>query len=768
MNARLWRAGRRGLSIPFAFLLAACPLSGEVPPLPVEAALSELSLGLYSAVRLSPDGTSVAYTICDPRRVTTESDPRYQSRTRTGVWRFGVGCDVWIADTSTGQSRNLTGGTGSNWAPSWSPDRRTLAFYSDRSGSAALWVWSAEGGSLRRVSDLVVRPFGSSPMVWTLDGRSVVVPVLPAGMTLEQAANLEVPPPKPASAQSGGATVTVYEFRPGARGKNENLESGAWSIAGQTADLAIFDVGTGNTRRLVTGQKPAGFWLSPDGTRLACLINRGFPSQQSQQQLFDLEIVPLAGGAPKTLATRISQIFGTSAGWSPDGKSLAYLSNGDALSYLAAKGECYVVSAAGGPSRRGTDTPHPSFGKDETSIPFFDSRSRAMFFLGDNAVWRVDVADRSAKVWSKIEGREIKVLIPGDRTDTILAVTRREQTKDEGVYEVSLATGASRKLWEGPKSLGRDPAYRIARRGDVLVAAAQDAGHPEDLWRISSDATEPRRLTKVNPGFDDFVMGTGRLIEWLSADGKPLKGALLLPAGYREGTRYPLVVFVYNGVPLSDSVHTFGMRGAWGAEDNFQLLATRGYAVLLPDMPSDWKDQMRDLPKNVLPGVNRAIEIGIADPDRLGIMGHSNGGFSTLALVTLTPRFKAAVMRAGLGDFVSFYGEMGRDGSNYGLSVAESAFGMGNPWTSRDRYLENSPIFHLDRVETPLLIVHGSLDDAVAPFLAEEVFVGLRRLGKEVAYARYEGEGHSLEGHANLVDYTNRMIAWFDEHLKGR
>jgi dipeptidyl aminopeptidase/acylaminoacyl peptidase len=91
---------------------------------------------------------------------------------------------------------------------------------------------------------------------------------------------------------------------------------------------------------------------------------------------------------------------------------------------------------------------------------------------------------------------------------------------------------------------------------------------------------------------------------------------------------------------------------------------------------------------------------------------------------------------------------------------------MGTPWESRSRYIENSPVFYLDRVETPLLIVHGSLDDAVAPFLAEEVFVGLRRLGKEVVYARYEGEGHSIESYANQVDYVNRMIAWFDRHLK--
>ena len=93
----------------------------------------------------------------------------------------------------------------------------------------------------------------------------------------------------------------------------------------------------------------------------------------------------------------------------------------------------------------------------------------------------------------------------------------------------------------------------------------------------------------------------------------------------------------------------------------------------------------------------------------------------------------------------------------------------GTPWQFRNRYIENSPIFYLDRVETPLMIVHGSEDKTVAPFLGDEVFVGLRRLGKEIQYARYEGEEHGPDNwsYANQIDLCNRMIAWFDQYLKG-
>jgi dipeptidyl aminopeptidase/acylaminoacyl peptidase len=610
---------------------------------------------------------------------------------------------------------------------------------------------------MRRVADAIIRTWGTSEMAWTPDSRTVLVPVLPEGVSVEQAAGPA--PAKPdGGAEAGKPTVTVFEFRPQAAGGDRAPEKGAWSTDFLRADLAAIDVETGRLRRLVRNEKVVGFWMAPDGSRVAYTLDRGFLAAESQQQVYDVQVVPIAGGEPRVVAKRAPlAALGIAAAWSPDAKAIAYLTT---------SGEAFVVPPGGGASPRKLATPPGRFQLDALAAPFFSSSGAALHFLSGDAIWKIAVRDASAPVAWRIRGREFRALVPGGRADVLLVVTRAADSKDEGLYEVSLGSGETRELLEGGRSLGRDPSVRVSAGARTIAFASQDAGHPEDLWALSRAAPEPRRLTRINPAFDSIAMGGSRLVEWLNADGKKLKGALLLPAGYREGVRYPLVVFVYGGARLSDSVHTFGMRGAWGADDNFQLLATRGYAVLLPDAPSDWKDQMRDLARNVLPGVNRVVELGIADPERVGIMGHSNGGYSTLALITQTTRFRAAVMRAGMGDFVSFYGELGRDGTHYGLGVAEYAFGMGNPWTARARFVENSPIFYLDRVETPLLIVHGSIDIAVAPFLAEQVFVGLRRLGKEVVYARYEGEGHQLESYANQVDYCNRMLAWFDEHLK--
>jgi dipeptidyl aminopeptidase/acylaminoacyl peptidase len=187
-------------------------------------------------------------------------------------------------------------------------------------------------------------------------------------------------------------------------------------------------------------------------------------------------------------------------------------------------------------------------------------------------------------------------------------------------------------------------------------------------------------------------------------------------------------------------------------------------------MPIGVGTPMADIAKTVLPGVNKVIELGIADPAHLGVMGHSFGGYSTLSLIVQTTRFSAAIEASGFADIVGDYGEMKKDGTAFAISTEEQGRGSmgGSPWDVRDRYIANSPVFFFDRIQTPLLIIQGAEDPVVAPYLGDEVFVDLRRLGKDVEYAKYEGEGHSPLNwrYANQVDLCNRVIAWFDKYLK--
>ena len=223
------------------------------------------------------------------------------------------------------------------------------------------------------------------------------------------------------------------------------------------------------------------------------------------------------------------------------------------------------------------------------------------------------------------------------------------------------------------------------------------------------------------------------------------------------------------GSSISNDLNRFGYASA--AVENLQIYSTRGYAVLLADSKLNIGTPMVDLMKSVMPGIDKAIALGVADPERIGGTGHSYGGYSSLALIAQSPRFNVVVMRAGMGDLIGGYGQLAPDGTNYGLAWAESGQGRmgGSPWEFRERYLENSPIFYLDRVKTPLLIIHGEKDDAVPVYLADEVFTSLRRLGKAVTYVRYPGENH-WEGswsYDDQLDALKRQIGWFDRYLKG-
>ena len=215
---------------------------------------------------------------------------------------------------------------------------------------------------------------------------------------------------------------------------------------------------------------------------------------------------------------------------------------------------------------------------------------------------------------------------------------------------------------------------------------------------------------------------------------------------------------------LSANVNRYG--GAGNEHYNLHLFSSRGYAVLLPDTPLTVGTPMSDLAKTVLPAVDKTIEMGIADPDRLGVMGASYGGYSTLALIVQTERFKAAVMDVGFGNLSSMYGAMLKSGMPFHVSWAEEGQGRmgGPPWQFPERYVQNSPAFFLNKIETPLLISQGGMD--VSPFQADEIFVGLRRLGKKVVYVRYENEGHGIEHPSNRIDYWNRVLEWFESHLR--
>ena len=742
-------------------------------PLPAECVVRARYFGEFTPIAFSPDGDRLAYTVRENWRNSFQTS---QDFNRTGVPWYSEGADIRVVNVSTGEEENLTGGLGNNWLPTWSPDGRLLAFLSDRDGSgrAKLWVWDVVKHSLRKVFDSDVR---ADQIKWMPDSRKLLVTTVPSGLTSEEyvaGLSSRVPGTKSETAQTPGSTLTVFRSENKQAASEESPQSNPWNLDRTLRDLIMVEVASGRSTILVHDRKIAAYLLSPDASKIAYTTPTRFEKPGSQQILFDLVLVALQRSEERVIASDFRLDYdGAAVSWSPDGSYLSFHAGGIEERAF----DCYVVDLMGSKPRNVTLFPPLGPALYKASPPLWDDK-RHLYLVRDGVLWRASVDGQRAVEIGKIPNHEIRQMIPSfrnlmwmqDEGKSTVVLARDRSRYQDAVYRIDLASGESTRLSSEEQCLTcaiQDRFTAVSADGRYVAYFAEDAQHPPDLWLADSSFRSPRQITHLNSQYDKYQMGTARLIEWLSADGERRQGTLLLPAVYREGTRYPLIVYPNAGRTLSDRYGYFGTAGR--GPFNMQLLATRGYAVLLPDAPLHLGTPMVDLAKSVLPGINKVIETGIADPTRIGIMGQSNGGYSTLSLIVQTKRFKAAIAMDGFGNLIGMYGGMDSEGAAFGTSLERvfDALG-GTPWEYRDRYIENSPVFYLERVETPLLIVQGENDTFVPPFLADEVFVGLRRLGREVEYAKYHNSGHDPEvwSYENQLDLCNRMVSWFDAHLK--
>ena len=731
-------------------------LRAQVRALTVEDAIRVRAFGAGSAPSFSPDGQWLAYSI-----VRVPSDSIAVNRLHVVPW-FARGADIYVTNLISRKQTQITSEY-DNWGAVWSPDGRYLAFLSDRDGSgyAKLWVWNADDGTLRKASNVNA---GRSSVEWMRDSHEAIL----ASAIESRAAKEGSKDTGPAQRQASGVRVAVFD-------SSTNADSDPWSLKGYLADLVLVNVDNGASKVIVEGQIGT-YKLSPDGARIAFTTAKRFEAAGSQQILFDFTVLNLSSGEQRVVAENIPLAAdGSGFSWAPDSSRLCLrsASAGGASAYL-------VVSVTGaGTIKVAAPANTEPFGNGRNAAPLWDQSGRNLFFVADRKLWSFDLSHRETEQVAEIPGRQITQIISQhqgtlwalDGKSTIV-LAHDDKAKQDGFYRINLLTGESVSMREGGQCYTcvlEEGSVAVSGDGSKTAFFAEDAAHPPDLWVGDPEFRTVQQVSHLNPQLDPKLMGTARLVEWLSDDGIPLKGALLLPSNYQAGKLSPLVVWVYGGSLLSNRLNRFGLASTGPL--NMQLLATRGYAVLLPDAPQSPATPMLDLAKTVLPGVNKLIELGIADPERLAVVGHSYGGYTALSLIVQTRRFKAAISIDGQGDLFSLYGEMRDDGTTYGIGVTEHGQGAmgGTPWDRRDRFVENSPFFYFDRIQTPLLVIQGTSDTAIAPFLGDQTFVALRRLGKEVEYAKYEGEGHSPAqewSYLHKVDLCQRMLRWLESHLK--
>ena len=334
-------------------------------------------------------------------------------------------------------------------------------------------------------------------------------------------------------------------------------------------------------------------------------------------------------------------------------------------------------------------------------------------------------------------------------------------------------------------------AIKLARTIIPAGAEVMDVAHGGMIWRDPTRTGLHLRETDLDRGTCRDLMtldthlatvnwGETRIIDYMTGDGRGLKGAVILPPEYRQGQRYPTLVWVYGGYRVSGD-GDYWLDPYLPGIYNLQLYAARGYVVLVPSMPLDRKaaknDSYPDLGIGVMPAIDRLVALGITDPARVGVMGQSFGGYSVYSLITQTNRFKAAVAIAGLTDLTQLHDQFDAVARGYpgieheksaNWSIAEAGMGLGvPPYEDYARYWRNSPLAYVDRVATPLLLIHGEFDKRGALSQADTFFYSLYRQGKTARLLRYWGESHSLaQSPANIRNILEETTRWFDRYVR--
>ena len=387
-------------------------------------------------------------------------------------------------------------------------------------------------------------------------------------------------------------------------------------------------------------------------------------------------------------------------------------------------------------------------------------------------IWKVH--PENGKMENLTEGRSSKIsyrFLDLDQeeeainyAEPLLLRTFNERTKDGGYAKYNSKNSSLTQLVTGPFSYSTP---KKASSANAVIFTKQSFVDFPDLHLTDLNFKKPLKLSNANPQQSSYNWGSIELVEWYSLDGKPLQGMLVKPENFDPSKKYPLLVNFYE--KSSDRIHRHRYPKAERSSLNYSFYTSRGYVIFNPDVEYRVGYPGESAYNCVIPGVTSLIEKGFIDEENIGVQGHSWGGYQIAYLVTKTDIFKAAESGAPVPNMISAYGGIrwwtGLS-RQFQYEHTQSRIG-GTPWEYPSRYIENSPIFTIDKINTPLLIMHNDADGHVPWYQGIEFFVSLRRLGKPSWFLNYNGEPHWPLKMQNRKDFSIRMAQYFDYYLKG-
>ncbi|MBY0504734.1 MAG: S9 family peptidase [Bryobacteraceae bacterium] len=626
---------------------------------------------------------------------------------------------LWIIPSAGGAPRQLTAGP-RDASARWSPDGKTLAFVRSTETSGQIHLLSLEGGEARPLTGI---PKGASSPVWSPDGRLIVFSSTAIDADFD---------PKQPEEKSDVKVITRAAYRNNGTGYSDpERRPHLWVV-----DVPTVPAGVAKARQLTKGEfSESGALWSRDSARVFFTSNRVLePYYESPDA--DLYVVDAKGGD----IAKVTSIDGaiSSLSLNPAGNRIAFtgainrLGNAPQRSY--SQTDLFF-----------SDTAPGSTAKNLTTGYDFDI---AASIGGDQAPPR---GGESAKSLWSADGRFVFV---------VGAEEGRANLK-----RVDVETGRVTALTEGNHALS---SFTATPDGNQIVALISTPTSIGELFIIDGATGKLKQLTQSNQElFSKLQLTHPETIWYKSFDGKRIQAWVQRPPDFQEGKKYPLILNIHGG-PHAAYGFTF--------DHEFQWMAAKGYIVLYPNprgsttYGQDFGNVIQyhypgDDHLDLMAGVDELIKRGWVDPDRLGVTGGSGGGVLTNWAIGHTDRFKAAVSQRSIADWTSFW-------YTADFTQFTSSWFRGAPWESQADFQERSPITHIRKINTPLMLIEGEADLRTPPAAGgEQMFRALKYLRKPVVMVRFPGESHELSRSGKPVHRVERLqhiVAWFDKYLLGQ
>jgi dipeptidyl aminopeptidase/acylaminoacyl peptidase len=718
----------------------------------VDDMLDVVSLGIGD---LSRDGrwlAVVASTLRDRIGIDNSrfGDPTYVAPQKT---------QVYVIETGSGKSRALFAEKRQVRNPVWSPDGARLALLALRANGVF------------------------EPVIWDRATARFTVAAMPPGKALSDNSELHWSP--------GGDqlifTLNTAEWRKKAAERFRYETAGpivfhsskeepflAWldlRRLSQLRSIAAFDIRSGQTREILAEKRINSYEPSRDGTFLT------FGEDITRKTDYDVingtdnhvQTVPMAGGAPRSIIRNTHGLGNIQ--WSRGGRHYAYAKDGNIFFGSVDDKEPRQITGKKDEKTEKAEPAEPPKGDEPEKTPQRETFSPVsispegdrLIATNRQGMWLIDPASGARELFVKVEEDNAEApryqFLDWDPKGENIYLTYASRTKwERGLVRYNVASKKMADLLKDGRLYGGGRGgFRLSDDGSTFTFSAGGGNRPLDIYVADCDFKNVRKLMESNPQLAGKKFGETELVGYFDTDGKKNYGVVYYPVDYQHGTKYPTVFNIYEQF-FDDTFN-----------GTIALLNTHGYVVMQPSVNLQIGFPGEAWLKGVTAAANKLVEMGIADPDRLGVQGTSYGGYATNLLITQTDRFKAAINISGKVNMVSFYTDSPRLGvrNTHAPEKSQDRIG-GTLWQQPQKYIQHSAVMFADRIKTPLLLISGELDSNVPARQAMEMYYALRRLDKEVAWVQYMRGGHGMPTTTveEVQDYHKRILDWYDSHLK--